>query len=46
MPEVVQYTPSIYENLVVVASASLVMVLYIVFNRSGVFEARNIKEGH
>jgi len=46
MPEVVHYTPSIYENLVVVASASLVMVLYIIFERSGVFEARNIKEDH
>lgn len=46
MPEVVHYTPSIYENLVVVASASLVAMLYIVFERSGVFEARNIKEEH
>jgi len=46
MPEVVHYTPSIYENLVVVASASLVTVLYIIFERSGVFEARNIKEDH
>lgn len=44
MPEVVHYIPSIYENLVVVASASLVTVLYIVFERSGVFEVRNIKE--
>jgi Ni/Fe-hydrogenase subunit HybB-like protein len=46
MPEVVHYAPSIYENLVVVASASLVMVLYIVFERSGVFEARDTREGH
>ena len=46
MPEVIHYTPSIYENLVVVASASLVAMLYIVFERSGVFEARNIKEEH
>ncbi len=46
MPEIVHYTPSIYENLVVVASASLVAMLYIVFERSGVFEARNIKEEH
>ena len=44
MPEVVHYTPSIYENLVVVASASLVMVMYIVFERTGVFEARYTKE--
>jgi molybdopterin-containing oxidoreductase family membrane subunit len=46
MPEVVHYSPSIYEYLVVVASASLVSMLYIVFERSGVFEARNIKEDH
>jgi len=46
MPEIVHYNPSIYENLVVVASASLVAVLYIVFERSGVFETRNIKEDH
>lgn len=46
MPEVVHYTPSIYENLVVVASASLVTVLYIIFERSGVFEVSNIKEDH
>jgi molybdopterin-containing oxidoreductase family membrane subunit len=46
MPEVVHYTPSIYENLVVVASASLVMVLYIVFERSGVFEVSRIKGDH
>jgi len=46
MPEIIHYTPSIYENLVVVASASLVMVLYVVFERSGIFEARSIKEDH
>lgn len=45
MPEVVHYTPSIYENLVVVASASLVAVLYIIFERSGVFEVSGIKGG-
>jgi len=44
MPEVVHYTPSIYENLVVVASASLVALLYLVFERSGVFEAGSIRE--
>lgn len=46
MPEVVHYTPSIYENLVVVASASLVAVLYIIFERSGVFEVSTSKGGH
>lgn len=46
MPEVVHYSPSIYEYLVVVASTSLVTMLYIVFNRSGVFDSRPIKEGH
>jgi molybdopterin-containing oxidoreductase family membrane subunit len=44
MPEVVHYTPSIYENLVVVASVSLVTVLYIIFNRSGVFDLQHGKE--
>lgn len=44
VPEFVHYTPSIYENLVLVASISLVTALYIVFERSGIFEARNIKE--
>jgi molybdopterin-containing oxidoreductase family membrane subunit len=44
MPEVVHYTPSLYENLVVVASASLVAVAYIVFERSGVFDPRDGKE--
>lgn len=43
MPDVVHYTPSIYENLVVVASASLVALLYIVFERSGVFDIINTK---
>jgi Ni/Fe-hydrogenase subunit HybB-like protein len=44
MPEVVHYTPSIYENLVVVASVSLVTVLYIIFNRSGVFDLKHGEE--
>lgn len=44
MPEVVNYTPSIYENLVVVASVSLVTVLYIIFNRSGVFDLKHGEE--
>ncbi len=46
MPEVVHYTPSMYEIFVVVASASLVTLLYTIFNRSGVFEASNTKEDH
>jgi molybdopterin-containing oxidoreductase family membrane subunit len=46
MPEVVHYTPSIYEYLVVVASTSLVTLLYIVFNRCGVFDSRPVKEVH
>jgi Ni/Fe-hydrogenase subunit HybB-like protein len=40
MPEVVHYSPSVYEYLVTVASASLVTMLYIIFNRSGVFDRR------
>lgn len=44
MPEVVHYSPSIYEYLVVVASTSLVVLLYIIFNRSGVFDRRAGKE--
>jgi molybdopterin-containing oxidoreductase family membrane subunit len=44
MPEVVHYTPSIYENLVVVASASLVSLLYIIFSRSGVLDLQGSKE--
>jgi molybdopterin-containing oxidoreductase family membrane subunit len=46
MPEVMHYTPSIYENLVVVASASLVSLLYIIFSRSGVFDLQSNKEDH
>ena len=45
MPEVIHYTPSIYENLVVVASVSLVTMLYIIFNKSGVFD-RSAKEAN
>jgi len=45
MPEVVHYAPSIYEYLVVVASASLVTVLYIIFERSGVFDLGITREG-
>ena len=46
MPEVMLYTPSIYEYLVVVASASLVSLLYIIFSRSGVFDLQSNKEDH
>jgi len=46
MPEVVHYTPSIYENLVVVASASLVSLLYIIFSRSGVLDLQGNKGDH
>ena len=45
MPEVVQYTPSIYEILVLVASVSLVAVVYLVCEQSGLFEIAN-KEAH
>ncbi len=38
MPEVVHYTPSVYEILVVVASVSLVAVLYLVCEKSGLFD--------
>ena len=46
MPEVVHYVPSVYEWLVVIASASLVAVLYIIFNRSGVFDINAGKGVH
>jgi Ni/Fe-hydrogenase subunit HybB-like protein len=45
VPEVAHYTPSIYEFLVLVASVSLVAVLYIVCDKSGLFEVAN-KEAH
>ncbi len=41
VPEVVHYTPSIYEVLVLVASISLVATLYIVCEKSGLFEIAN-----
>ncbi|GAM09328.1 hdr-like menaquinol oxidoreductase integral membrane subunit [Geobacter sp. OR-1] len=44
MPEIVHYTPSVYEFLVVAASTSLVALLYIIFNRSGVFDVNTGKE--
>lgn len=46
MPEIIHYVPSIYEWLVVIASASLVAVLYIIFNRSGVFDINAGKGVH
>jgi molybdopterin-containing oxidoreductase family membrane subunit len=38
VPEVIHYTPSIYEILVLVASVSLVAVLYLLCEKSGLFE--------
>ena len=38
IPEVVRYTPSVFEALVVVASVSLVVFFYLVCDRSGLFE--------
>lgn len=38
VPEVVHYSPSIFEVLVVVASVSLVAFFYLVCDRSGLFE--------
>jgi molybdopterin-containing oxidoreductase family membrane subunit len=46
MPEIVHYSPSIYEYLVVIASTSLVALLYAIFNRSGVFDIHADKEVH
>ena len=38
IPEVVRYTPSVFEALVVVASVSLVVFFYLVCDRCGLFE--------
>src|SRR3990172_1024681 len=38
IPAVVQYTPSIFEVLVLIASVSLVSFLYLVCDRAGLFE--------
>lgn len=46
MPEVVHYTPSIYEILVLVASISLVSTLYIICEKAGLFEIANSKGAH
>jgi len=45
IPEVVRYTPSVFEALVVVASVSLVAFVYLVCDRSGLFEPVPGKEG-
>jgi len=44
IPAVVHYTPSIYEMLVVVASVSLVTILYIVCDKSGLFDIAGREE--
>ena len=38
IPELVRYTPSVFEGLVVVASVSLVLFLYLLGDRTGLFE--------
>lgn len=45
MPERISYTPSIYEILVVVASVSLVALIYIISEKTGLFEIAG-KETH
>lgn len=45
MPEVAHYTPSVYEFLVLIASASLVMTLYIACEKTGLFDVAG-KETH
>jgi Ni/Fe-hydrogenase subunit HybB-like protein len=37
IPELVRYTPSVFEVLVVVAAVSLVSFLYLLCDRSGLF---------
>ena len=46
MPEVIHYTPSVYEYLVVTASTCLVAIVYTIFNRTGIFDARESVRGH
>ncbi|GAB4297258.1 MAG: polysulfide reductase NrfD [Desulfuromonadia bacterium] len=43
-PAIVHYTPSIYEILVVVASVSLVTILYIICDKSGLFDIAGREE--
>jgi molybdopterin-containing oxidoreductase family membrane subunit len=45
MPERISYFPSVVEMLVVVASVSVVVVLYVVSEKTGLFEIAG-KEGH
>jgi Ni/Fe-hydrogenase subunit HybB-like protein len=45
-PEVIYYTPSMYEFLILVASVSLVCVLYLVCEKTGLFEIAGGKEAH
>jgi molybdopterin-containing oxidoreductase family membrane subunit len=45
MPERISYVPSIYEMLVVVASVSLVALIYLVCEKTGLFEIAG-KESH
>jgi Ni/Fe-hydrogenase subunit HybB-like protein len=46
MPEVAHYTPSVYEFLVLLASISLVSVMYIICEKAGLFEIANSKGAH
>jgi Ni/Fe-hydrogenase subunit HybB-like protein len=46
MPEVINYTPSIYEFLVLLASICLVSALYLVCEKAGLFEIANSKGAH
>lgn len=46
MPETISYTPSVYEFLVLLASISLVSVLYIICDKAGLFEIANSKGAH
>ncbi len=45
MPARTSYTPSIYELLVVVFSVSIVAIIYIVCEKTGLFETAGIKGG-
>lgn len=46
MPETITYMPSLHEFLVLVASVSLVSVLYILCEKAGLFEIASSKEAH
>ena len=45
-PAIIHYAPSIYEYLILVASVSLVCVLYLVCDKAGLFEIAGEKEVH